>query len=229
MTFKIICSILPLLWIPDSSVQSANLTDIQSTQISNAYLKSIAKHNFVFFTSAHLFFLQFSPSQKCHHHPPFTQARNQEQYLVSLSPCPASASSTGTASNHSICQREPLPSLNRYNCSPNSCHLSPGQIPLLPDLSAPLAPLLHSAARVVLLPLKWTEACPHVKLPEGVPLLFGSGRLLLLNAHHSHRVSCHHAPWFKCHSPASFSQILQTWFHHKSFAWGGLCTWCFLA
>ena len=182
MTLKIICPILTLLWIPDSSIQAANLTDIQSTWISNVYLKSIAKHNLVFSPSAHLFFLQFSPSQKCHHHRPFTQVRNQEHSLVSLSNPP-----------HVQPQKAVLvhPPTIVY-ARPSQCSLSTATVlAMLPSsltwtntrashllslLLWPLQPILHSATRVVLIHLNWPEASPHVKLPKGFALLLGSSR-----------------------------------------------------
>ena len=164
-----------------------------SNPLQNITLFSLPLHICSFFSFLHLKNATFIPLLL----KPETKSNT---WFLSLTPCSASASSTGTASNHSICQMEPLPSRYCCSCCPNSRHLTWTNSHLdryhcfLPAFSAPLAPLFHSATRVVLLPLKWTEASPHVKLPEGVPLLFGSGRLLLLNAHHSHCVSCHHVP-----------------------------------
>lgn len=116
MTFKIICLVLTHPWIPDLSIQAA-------TWISSTYLEpKLSKHNLVFSPSAHLFFLQFSPSQKM---PPFSLCYSSQKpraisgFSFKAIPCPASASCTCAPSNQSICQIQPLLSLHCCRHSPD--------------------------------------------------------------------------------------------------------------
>lgn len=148
MTLKIICPILTLLWIPDSSLQAANLTDIQSTWISNVYLKSIAKHNLVFSPSTHICsFFSFLHLKNATIIALLLKSETKSiPWFLSLThPCPASESCTGTPSNHSICQVQPVLSLYYYN---------PSHVAIIPHLNkyhsfppafcAPSAPTVYS-------------------------------------------------------------------------------------
>lgn len=168
-------------WISNPSIHN-NLVFSPSTQIC------------LFFTLLHL--------RKCHHHPAFTQGRNQEcsllphpdpfrvppqQVVLVLPPTKAYARSSHAA----LLQSQPtLPS------PPTWIHTIASH--LLSLLLGPLQSILHSATGVVVLHLNWSQAWPHGKPPKGCPLLLGSSSAPYPECPHPDGVSDHCAPCCLC-------------------------------